>query len=351
MKITCIGLDLAKTVFQVHGVDSSGKVVLRKQLKRHELLEFLATLDRTTDCVIGMESCCGAEYWARACRKLGYDARIMNPSFVKPYVKGNKNDANDAAGICEAADRPSMRFVPVKSQEQQDLMLLHNQRAQSIKRRTALANQLRGLLMGYGIVVDKSLHKLRQRLPEILEDAENELSSLAREIFAEMRDELTHLDQLIAKADKKVNALATTNEGCRRLMEIPGIGPVSATAYVAVIGDGNQFKNGRQCAAYLGLTPKQHSSGGRETLLGISKRGHPYMRTLLVHGARASLTAARKRQGTGELSRTDAWALALAEKRHTNVAVVALANKNARIAWSVLRHQQAFDKEQISNPG
>lgn len=342
MKITCIGLDLAKNVFQIHGVDSTGMTVLRKQLKRHELLAFLATLDRTNECMIGMESCCGAEHWARACRKLGYDARIMNPAFVKPYVKGNKNDANDAAGICEATSRPNMRFVPIKSLQQQDLMLLHNQRAQSIKRRTALANQLRGLLMGYGIVVDKNLSKLRQALPDILEDAQNELSTLAREIFSEMRDELLHLDKLITVADKKLQALALASEDCQRLMGIPGVGPVSATAYLAVIGDGKQFKNGRQCAAYLGLTPKQHASGNHNTLLGISKRGHPYLRTLLVHGARASFTAAKKRQSDGITCRTDKWAMALAEKRHTNVAVVALASKNARIAWSVLRHQQPF---------
>ena len=337
MKITRVGLDLAKDVFQVHGVDAEECVMVRRQLKRRQVLAFFARLDRVEGCVVGMESCCGSDYWARELIKLGYDARIMNPAFVKPYVKANKNDARDAEAICEAVGRPTMRFVAVKSLEQHDLMLLHRQREQYVKRRTALANQIRGTLGQYGIVVSKGLGLLRRALPRLLEDAGNSLSATAREAYAESYQELCELDEKVARLDGKLEHLAHQDPRCVRLMSIPGIGPLTATAWVALLGDGAQFEKGRQCAAFLGLVPRQHSSGGKERLLGISKRGDRYLRTLLVHGARAALRTA----GTKE-DRRSRWVREVAATHHANVAAGALANRNVRTAWALLRSGETY---------
>jgi len=342
MNITRIGLDLAKNVFQVHGVDANERVVLRRQLKRSEVLRFFAKLDRIETCIVGMEACCGSDYWARELTKLGYDARLMNPSFVKPYVKSNKNDARDAEAICEAVGRPTMRFVPVKTLEQQDLLLLHRQREQWIKRRTALVNHVRGLLGNYGIVIANRIGNLRQALPRLLEDAENDLTELARTVFAECYRELQTLDNEIVALDMRLSHIAETRTDCRRLMSIPGIGPMTATAFVAQMGDGRQFNQARQCAAYLGLVPAQYSSGGKEQLGGISKRGNRYLRTLLIHGARADIRAAKQRREKQVVLARDEWSCALEARRHQNVAVVALANKNARIAWALLRDETEY---------
>lgn len=332
MKITRIGFDLAKDVFQVHGVDATEVVRVRKQLRRSKVLEFFARLDRAEGCVVGMESCCGSDYWARELMELGYTVRIMNPVFVKPYVKSNKNDARDAEAICEAVGRPTMRFVPVKTVEQHDMLLLHRQREQWIKRRTALGNHIRGTLMQYGIVFGKQLATLRRELVDLLSAEDTRLSPLARDMYQQEYAELCDLDAKLAGLDAKLEGLARLDARCVRLMSIPGVGPVTATAVVAQLGDARQFLNGRQMAAYLGLVPGQRSSGGKETLTGISKRGNRYLRTLLVHGARAAVRTAGSKS-----DRRSCWVQALGHRQHANVTAVALANRNARTMWALLQ--------------
>lgn len=328
MNATTIGLDIAKQVFQVHGVDRTGKTVLRKQLKRGQVLAFFANLPPA---LVGIEACAGAHYWARELIKLGHDARLIAPQFVKPYVKGNKNDANDAEAICEAVGRPSMRFVPLKSPEQQDIQMLHRIRQNLVKQRTAAANQTRGLLGEYGLVVAEGLHHLRRRLPEILEDAENGLSPLARRLFADRYDRLVDLDRQIEAYQQQIEAVCRQSPACRQLLAIPGIGPITATAMVAGLGDGQAFANGRQVAAWLGIVPRQDSSGGKPRLLGISKRGDTYLRTLLIHGARAVVRAAMRKDDAHSR-----WIQALVQRRNANIAAVAVANKTARTIWAML---------------
>ena len=335
MNITTIGLDIAKNVFQVHGVDANGKVVLRKQLKRRQVLAFFANLP---PCRIGLEACAGAHYWARELIKLGHDARLISPQFVKPYVKGNKNDANDAEAICEAVGRPNMRFVPVKSIEQQDIQMLHRVRSGLVKERTALANRIRGLLAEYGIIVALGIVKLRQQLPEILEDAENGLTMAAREIFADLQEQLIEMDKQVAVYGDKIQAVHRSSEVSQRLAEVPGIGPITATALLASLGDGKAFGSARQVAAWLGLVPRQDSSGGKPKLLGISKRGDVYLRTLLIHGARAVVNAAAKKDDA-----QSRWINDLVKRRNANIAAVAVANKNARIVWALLTRSEHYD--------
>ena len=335
MNITTIGLDIAKNVFQVHGVDANGKVVLRKQLKRSQVLTFFANL---LPCRIGLEACAGAHYWARELIKLGHDARLISPQFVKPYVKGNKNDANDAEAICEAVGRPTMRFVPVKSIEQQDIQMLHRVRSGLVKERTALANRIRGLLGEYGIIIAVGLVKLRQRLPEILEDAENGLTISARQIFADLQEQLIELDKQVSAYGEKIQVLHRSSEVSQRLGEVPGIGPITATALLASLGDGKAFDSARQVAAWLGLVPRQDSSGGKPKLLGISKRGDVYLRTLLIHGARAVVKAASKKDDA-----QSRWINDLVKRRNANIAAVAVANKNARIVWALLTKSETYN--------
>jgi transposase len=252
MNNTTIGLDIAKNVFQVHGVDAKGNVVLRKVLKRRQVLEFFAN---RAPSLIGMEACAGAHYWARELGNQGHEVRLMSPQFVKPYVKGNKNDANDAEAICEAVGRPNMRFVPVKSAEQQDLLALHRVRSGLMKERTAQANRLRGLLGEYGIVIGKGLAQLRKRLPKILEDAENDLSDLVRTLFAELHGRILALDQQVAAYGDKLKALNQMSAVCRKIGQVPGVGPITATAMAASLGDGQAFETGRQVSAWLGPCP------------------------------------------------------------------------------------------------
>ncbi|HLF96868.1 MAG TPA: IS110 family transposase [Methylococcaceae bacterium] len=334
MKITTVGLDLAKNVFQVHGVDEKGKAVLKKTLKRAQVLPFFANLPA---CRIGMEACAGAHYWARELTKLGHEVKLIAPQFVKPYVKGNKNDANDAEAICEAVGRPNMRFVPAKSVEQQDLQALHRVRSALVKERTAKVNQVRGLLGEHGIVIGKGIAQARRRLPEILEDAENGLSGLARDVFADLRDQLVKLDAQVAAYQAKIETLGRASAACRKLMQVRGIGPLTATALVAALADGSAFAQARQVPAWLGLTPRQESSGGKPKLLGISKRGDSYLRTLLIHGGRAVVKAAQNQDDA--LSR---WVNDLVMRRNKNIAAVAIANKNARIAWALLTKDEAY---------
>lgn len=261
MNIKRVGIDLAKQVFQVHGVDRQDKAVLRKRLKRDQVLKFFATLPR---CLVGMEACGGSHHWARELQKLGHDVELVAPQFVKPYVKGNKNDANDAEAICEAIGRPTMRFVAVKTVAQQDLQAVHRIRSELVRQRTAKADQIRGLLAEYGIVVGRRVETLRRALPELLEDAQNGLSFDFRILLEAMRQDLTYLDKRVTEMDKQLHTLANNDPAAKRLQGIPGIGPITATALVCAVGGGKLFKRGRDMAAWIGLTPKQHSSGGKE---------------------------------------------------------------------------------------
>lgn len=333
MKITRIGIDLAKNVFQVHGVDSHGQTVLQKQVSRAKVLEFFTALPPA---LIGMEACAGAHYWARELSKHGHEVRLLAAQFVRPYRQNGKNDKNDAAAICEAVGRPHMRFVPLKSLEQQAVLTVHRVRQLRVAERTALVNQIRGLLTEYGIVIAQGIVHLRRELPRILEDAENRLPDLAREMFAELQGRLTELDRQVAEHNRRIDQLAAHSEAAQRLMKLGGVGALTATAIVASIGDGSCFHNGRQFAAWLGLTPRQYSSGGKTRLGRMSKRGDVYLRTLLIHGSRALLR--RTAQRTNAKSR---WADALKVRSCYNVASVALAAKHARIMWALLaRHQE-----------
>jgi transposase len=329
MNVVRIGLDIAKSVFQIHGVDGYGKVALKKTLSRGEVLAFFAHL---APCRIGIEACAGSHYWARELIKLGHDARLMAAQFVSPYRKSGKNDANDAEAICEAVGRPNMRFVPVKSEEAQAVLAVHRARALMVSERTALVNQVRGLLGEFGIVAGKGIAQARRLLTEIGAGA-RALPVLARETLGELHDRLRALDARILAYDHKISALAKHSEPARRLMAIEGVGPVTATAIVASVGNARTFESGRQFAAWLGLTPRQNSSGGKTKLGSISKRGDVTLRTLLIHGTRAVL-----RLTATKTDRKSRWAEALRARACDNVAAVALAATNARIMWAMLAH-------------
>jgi transposase len=330
MQITVVGIDLAKNVFQLHGVDNQGTVVVRKKLTRPKLLPFVAQL---APCRLGMEACQGAHYWARAMRKLGHDVRLVSPQFVTPYRKSQKNDPNDAAAICEAVSRPHMRFVPIKEVEHQDIQALHRARQLLIKQRTALCNQIRGLLSEYGIVVAQGVHRLRKSLPALLENVDNGLTLASRELFQELYQQLVWLDERIEVMESKILQVFTTTETCQRLADIEGIGPIIATALYAAVPQARVFKNGRHLAAWVGLVPRQHSTGGKSVLLGISKRGDRYLRALLIHGARAVVY--RWKDQPNPWARAQ-WLQQLIARRGINCATVALANKMARVAWVLL---------------
>lgn len=334
MELKRVGLDLAKNVFQVHGVDGQEVVRCRRQLRRSELLKFFAG---RPPCLIGMEACAGAHYWGRELTKLGHTVKLMAPQLVKPYIKSQKNDANDAEGICEAVGRPNMRFVPVKTVAQQAVQAAHRIRSELIRQRTAKANQIRGLLAEFGLVVERRIEVLRRALPELLEAGDNGLSAQARRLLEGSRQDLVALDARVGALDAEIKLVAKEDAACVRLQTIPGIGPLTASALVSAVGDGRQFKNGRQLAAWVGLVPKQDSSGGKTRLLGISKHGDTYLRTLLIHGARAVQRACA--------TKTDArshWLRELGTRRHRNIAAVALANRNARIAWVLLTGDKTY---------
>lgn len=339
--ITTIGVDLAKNVIQVHGVDQRGKAVLKKQLPRRRFVEFFANL---APCLVGMEACGSAHHWARQLEKLGHQVRLMAPQFVKPYVKTNKNDAADAEAICEAVSRPNMRFVPIKNGEQQAVLALHRARAGFVKARTAQANQIRGLLGEYGIIIPQGIGHLTKRLPAILEDGENELPGVFRRLLARLGEHLKELDRQVGELEAQIQDWHREDAASRKLAQIPGIGPLTASALVATIGDARSFQNARQLAAWLGLVPRQHSSGGKTLLLGISKRGDAYLRTLLIHGARSVVRVAERKADI------PTWLTQLIGRRHKNVAAVALANKNARIVWALLAHDRDYQAAYAPGP-
>jgi transposase len=334
MLVSAIGIDLAKNVFQLHGADDVGRPVLRKQLRREQMMSFFVQVPA---CLIGMEACASAHHWARKLQGLGHTVQLIAPQFVKPYVKSNKNDAADAEAICEAVRRPTMRFVPIKNIEQQAALALHRVRQSLVKSRTAQANQIRGLLAEYGLVMPPRISSIRSTVPKLLDEATGWLPAIFRELILELLDYLTSLDQRVKALERQVQAWHRENSFSMKLAQIPGVGALTASALVASIGDAKQFCNGRQLAAWLGLVPRQYSTGGKPRLLGISKRGDSYLRTLLIHGARSALRTAH-RKSIGER-----WLNDLVQRRHPNIAAVALANKNARIAWALLAQNRIYD--------
>ncbi|TCK37107.1 transposase [Paraburkholderia sp. BL8N3] len=336
MKITTVGIDLAKNIFAVHGVNEHGRTVLKKILKRDQVAAFFANLPA---CVIGMEACASAHHWARKLQGMGHTVRLIAPQFVKPYVKTNKNDAADAEAICEAVARPNMRFVPVKNIEQQSVLSLHRVRQGFVRARTAQANQIRGLLSEFGIVVPQGIAHLVRRVPELIEDATNELTGSFRLLIERLMDHLKGINRQVRELEAQIQAWHRRDGASCKLASVPGIGPLTASALVASIGDATSFKNGRQLAAWLGLVPRQNSSGGKNVLLGISKRGDTYLRTLLIHGARSVMQAARRKECKS------GWLHDLLQRRNANVAAVALANKNARVVWALLAHGGEFRRD------
>ncbi len=333
MKITTVGIDLAKNVFQVHGVDERGKAVLKKQLRRDQMATFFVNLP---PCLIGMEACSSAHHWARKLQGMGHTVRLMAPQFVKPYVKSNKNDAADAEAICEAVGRPNMRFVPVKNVEQQAVLALHRVRQGFVKARTAQANQIRGLLGEFGIIIPQGIGYIASRVPDLIEDASNELPGTFRLLVQRLLDHLKELDRQVDELEAQILAWHRSSELSCKLAQVPGIGPITASALVASIGDAKNFDNGRQVGAWLGLVPRQHSSGGKSNLLGMSKRGDTYLRTLLIHRARSVMYRA------GQRTESCQWINGVVNRRNKNVAAVALANKNARIVWALLAHDRHY---------
>ena len=334
MKITTVGIDLAKNVFQVHGIDEHGKAVLKKQLRRDQMATFFVNLP---PCLIGMEAC--GHHWARKLQSFGHTVRLMAPQFVKPYVKTNKNDAADAEAICEAVGRPNMRYVPVKNIEQQAVLALHRVRQGFVRARTAQANQIRGLLGEFGLIIPQGIGYIATRVPELIEDGANELPGAFRMLVLRLLDHLKALDRQVDELEAKIQAWHRGNDLSRKLAQVPGIGPITASALVASIGDAKNFDSGRLVAAWLGLVPRQHSSGGKSNLLGMSKRGDTYLRTLLIHGARSVIYRV-----TQKADACSNWIGAIVNRRNKNVAAVALANKNARIVWALLAHDRQFDE-------
>jgi len=340
MKITRVGVDLAKNVFQVHGVNKHGKCVWKRRLKRKTWLRvFTETVE--PGCEVGMEACGGAHHWARELRARGYEVKLIPPQFVKPYVKSQKDDAADAAAICEAMSRPDMRFVPVKTIEQHDIQALHRVRSSVMGQRTAASNQIRGLVAEYGLVAPKQVGPLRAAIPCWLEDADNGLTAQFRALLQQLWQELIRLDERIERLDDEIEQLCRSHDLARRLeKQLRGVGPLVATGLIARLGDGRQFKRGRQASASIGLTPRHHGSGGKNRLYGISKQGDRYLRTILIHGARAVVSQAKHRDDPLSL-----WLTELAERTHINVAAVALANKTVRVAWAMIRHGTDYDPE------
>jgi transposase len=334
MEIHTIGIDLGKTVFHFVGLNAGGEVVVRKKGSRTQLLRFTSNIRGR---LIGMEACGGAHFLGRALREQGHDARLMPAQYVKPYVKTNKNDYIDAEACAEAVTRPTMRFVPIKTDDQLDLQSLHRVRERWVVRRTAVINQIRGMLLERGITIRKGRHHIEESLPGILEDADNKLSGALRVLLTQLRSEMQYLHGQIEESDKLIARICGELEQCRRLAAIPGIGPITATATVAAIGNGAAFKKGRGFSAWLGVVPGEHSTGGKQKLTGTSRRGNKYLRKLFVQGAHTVLL-----QKTKQSSGLSTWLVNLTSRKRKQVATVALANKMARMAWAVLFKGEAY---------
>ena len=334
MSAKVIGLDIAKHVFQVHGADTRGKAVLKRRLRREQLTDFFGSIPR---CIVAMEATRGAHYGARVIATFGHDVKLISPQFVKPYARGQKNDMQDVAAICEAASRPEMRFVPQKSIAQQDMQMLHRIRSRLIANRTQVGNQIRGLLAEYGIIVPLHLSHLRKHVHALTADPHPQLTAFAQRLFVGLYDELCQLDERIRSMEERIQEAFRADEACQRIARIEGIGPVIATAIVAAIADGKAFRNGRQLSAWLGLVPRQHSSGDKQRLLGISKRGDPYLRMLLIHGARAVVY-----RSNNKMDARNRWIADKQKKLGTTKACVAVANKNARIIWALLANEEEY---------
>ena len=333
MEATTIGIDLAKRVFAVCGADSAGRIVWRKQLRRGQLLGFFARLQ---PCLVGMEACGGAHWWARQLSALGHTVKLMSPALVAPYRSGSKHDANDAAAACEAVTRPQMRGVAIKSVAQQDLMALHRMRTVLVKHATACANQLRAMLHECGVVVAKGAAALQRMLANLPQD-NADLSGEFRGLLVDLGQCWQQTQARVAQLAAQIKRHCAQDERCQRLEQIAGVGPLTASALVATVGNAREFKRGRELSAYLGLVPRQHSSGGKPVLLGISKHGNRYLRTLLIHGARSALRTCDRRDDP-----QSRWMAATLQRRGPNVAAVAVANKHARIAWALLRRGERY---------
>jgi transposase len=333
-EITTIGLDLAKNVFHAICCDDRGKVIKKKMLRRSKLLAWFANLPQS---LVGMEACASAHHWARELQSLGHQVKLIPPQHVKPFVRGNKNDYNDALAISEAVTRPEMRFVAIKTPQQQDIQALHRLRERRLRDRTALCNQVRGLLAEYGIVFPRGVNTLRKRIPEILEDGENGLSDFFRNMLSRSYQQLTQLDEHIDAYTRELEAYSRRDDACQRLRTVPGYGPIISSAFYSVVGNGKAYRRGRDVSASLGIVPRQHSSGGKNVLLGISKRGDRYLRSLLIHGARSVVIQAVNKEDA--LSR---WINKIRATRGFNKAVVALANKLARIGWAILANNTVY---------
>jgi transposase len=337
MTVAVIGLDLAKNIFQVHGTDAGGRAVLKRKLRRSEVLAFFAKLPRA---LVGIEACHTAHHWGRELSKLGHEVRLMPPQFVKPYVKSQKNDAADAEAICEAVTRPTMRFVPIKSTNQQAVILLHRTRDLLIRQRSSLISAIRAHFAEFGITVGQGMRNIDRLLTLLRTEGAERLPAIAAEMLDVLAAQLRAVAERIDEVEARLLAWHRDDEASRRLQGVPGIGAVTASALVATVGDPRQFKSGRQFAAWLGLVPQQRSSGGKERLGGISKRGDGYIRRLLVHGARA-VVGWRKRSAEGG---NPTWIDRLLERRPINVVTVAYANKLARIAWAIMMRESRYDK-------
>ena len=342
MNLSRAGVDIAKSVFHVHAVDRHGQPKWRAKLKRNEWLDALCQR-LAPGAEVGMEACASAHHWARELQARGFRVKLIGAQFVKPYVKSNKNDANDAEAICEAMSRPHMRFVTVKTVEQQDIQALHRIRAGLMSDRTGLANRMRGLVAEYGVVAPQTLTALQRSIPDWLEEADNGLSDRFRSLLHDLWGDLKYLTRRIDELDKAIRLLADENAVTQRLQQLRGVGPLVATALVATVASGQQYAKGKQMAAAIGLTPRQHSSGNKDRLLGISKRGDAYLRTILIHGARAVVSQAKHRE-----DRLSRWCTDIARRRHPNVAAVALANKTVRMAWAMMKDESDYDPEFVS---
>lgn len=336
-KVSTLGVDLAKNDFQVCGMSQKGKVLFNRKLNRSKFLDFVSNLAIDRDFHVAMEACGGANHWGRTLRSVGFGVRLIAPQFVKPYVKSHKNDRNDAEAIAEASRRPTMRFVGVKSEYQQEINAIHRVRGNLVKRKTSLSNEIRAILFEFGFIIPKGISHTRKQVPLILEDVDLSLSTSIRELIWELYEELLEISGKVEKWDKKLDQIYKDNEVCSRIGKVEGVGAITATAIFAAVGDPKVFKNGREFAAWLGLTPRQHSTGGKSILLGISKKGDSYIRKNLVHGCRSVINWSSKKD-----NKRSRWINDKVERRGKNKATVALANKNARIIWALMAKGEEY---------